>query len=75
MKIGENHRVMVRQWFDTTSKVWSVRKNSKFEFIKIKQFYSSKDIIKKVNRKPETEKIFTIHIMAKDLYLEFIKTN
>ena len=49
-------------------------KNNKLNFIKIKTFYESKDIIKKVKRQPtEWEKIFTNFLSGKSLVSRIYK--
>lgn len=72
---GESHCVLQLGKDLIQHQKYGPLKSGKFEFIQIKQFYSIKDTFKKVKRKPETEKIFIRHIMAKNLYLEFIKTS
>lgn len=66
---------------DMTPTVWATEKKSdKLDFIKIKNLYTSKDIINKVKRQPkEWEKIPTKHISDKGfisrLYKDLLQLN
>lgn len=49
-------------------------KNEKLDFIKIKNFFSSKDTNRRIKKQAAGwEKIFGIHLSEKDFYSEYIK--
>lgn len=56
------------EFSDMTLKAWAAKEKNKLDFIKIKKFCASMDIIKKMKRQPmEWKKIFGYHISDKDL--------